>query len=140
LPWQNNRLRYLASVAEKQGHVEEGVIHLRRAVRVGEELIRITPGTDSIATLAESRRGLARLLARQGQSTEARSLTAANRRMLDRVPAECIDDRIAAWRILVRLVYGGSGSGSPLSPTPVTQADSSDPDPLVRLASPEVDT
>ncbi len=138
--WECQFLHRLAEVAERQGMIQETESHLRRAILAGDEWVRLAPSAESITVLCDFRRSLAGLLARQGNFARAGSLIAANRRMLDSVSGEFLDEGIAALRLLARLDLDSRAvDASPASNSAKRSDRSENPDPLHRLASTEAD-
>jgi eukaryotic-like serine/threonine-protein kinase len=89
----------MAHLAEKQGNRDEASAILRRAVDLAEELNASELGSSSICMLADTRRSLAQTLADRGDHEGARSLMAANRRMLAEVTVDAGDPKLVAWRV-----------------------------------------
>ena len=119
----------LAEVADKQGKLGESRTFLQRAVDLAEELTASELGASSICLLAESRDRLAQVLADQGDQEAARSLIAANRRMLADVTVDTGDPAIIAWRVFTQFV--DMEWASPRSPVAAPAGDSA-------VAAPEV--
>jgi eukaryotic-like serine/threonine-protein kinase len=93
------RFRLLAEVSEGMGNATESVSYLSRAVQVLEEEIRIAPSAIGLHLLHDTRRGLAWLVASQGDHERARSLIEANGRLVENPPPECA----SANRVVLRL-------------------------------------
>jgi eukaryotic-like serine/threonine-protein kinase len=137
---QISSLYRFAEVAVKQGRFDEAVDHLMRAVKEGEGLVGARLDATSTIALCDSRYRLASFLECHGDPEQASSLMAANRRMLDNLPALVDDPHVAAWRVFSRLRFHRLGGGS--SPT-IDLNPLGDPpghlDPVQSLSSPEVD-
>jgi tetratricopeptide (TPR) repeat protein len=95
-------LRGSAQVAEKKGKLEESGVLLTRALEAAEVLGSSDRCAASICVLADSRHNRARFLARLGDHAAARSLRAANRRMLEEVTVDSGHPEVMAWRIFAR--------------------------------------
>jgi serine/threonine protein kinase len=133
-------LHGFAILAEGQKRPEESLGYLRLAVDAGEELVRLQPSAYSICLLAETRYKLVQFLTRRGDHEQARALMVANRRMLENVPVEAENARVAAWRVFVQLDLDRLSTESAPNLTSASWNDGSGHrDPLPRLASPDAD-
>ena len=98
-------LRGSAEVADHQNRPDASVIHLRRAVDLSEQLVQQWASWQAIEMLADSRSGLARLLASQGDFEQARSLMLANLRLLENVPEVLDHPKVAARRVAAQIDF-----------------------------------
>jgi hypothetical protein len=116
--FQINALRGLAEISETQQRPDESLGYFRRSVDACEEMVRNRPGAGALCQLAEARHALAAFLARRGDHEPARSLMAANRRMLENVPVDAETGEVVAWRVLVQSDFDRLGSRPAPAPRP----------------------
>jgi tetratricopeptide (TPR) repeat protein len=132
--WLLDGLSFLVQRAEKAGKPEEAEGLLARAVAIADAWSREAPGVESLVTLTSRRRELALGLAMHGRCDEARALLIANHRLLE--AADRTLAPVAIERIQNALDFHHLDVGSPPDPC---GAEAGQPEPLVRLASPEGD-
>ncbi len=139
--WLGQNLMFLGTIAERQGRVDECILHLRQALLATEEArARPIPRLDSYGATASIREALAFVLARRGNMDEARSLILANRRMINRLPTDDDNFLIAAWRVgvqadFIRMIEGLQHATN----TDPSDGELSANSPLARLSSPGAD-
>jgi tetratricopeptide (TPR) repeat protein len=138
--YQIDALLGVARTDEMQSRPAESLSHYRQAVDAAEELLRIQPGAHAIRQLDEARSQLARFQARQDDHEQASPPIAANRRMLENVPAEEENPEVAHWRVFVQLERNRIRTSSALTRTAASWNDGSGhTHPLPRLAGPDAD-